>query len=672
MDKEQLLNAYREAVNGMRQGNFKVTLPEVSNKESPLALLGQELAQLGRALDQRFEKIGKIQKITQDFSSGTFAHGVLDRVHESFSQLIPYDRIGCALITEDRRHVEHFWAKSNYSERQHRIRANYRAKLEGSSLETIIATGEPRILNDLEAYLESHPQSFSTRSIIAEGIRSSLTCPLIAEGRPLGFLFFSSRERNAYQSSDQVTFMEIASHLSIAIERSKLHKQTHDLNQELQRAQAKLIDIAERDEMTGLLSRRGFKNRFVTKERMHDFGMYFVDADRFKSVNDNYGHVAGDRVLKSWAATLEGLASDNDFVVRLGGEEFAIVRSWYGWHEAYTFGETLKKALSNTVIDVNGYSVRRTCSIGFSQLEKDADVSSSMRIADIVLNEAKKSGRNKVLGADDQLLADLKKQGRFITHEQIQNALKCDEFKYYVQPIWNVKSNTLEGFEALMRWETSAGEVIPPIRFIDVLEEVFKEPEYMAFNKEMRKKVFDALGDFPAAYISFNFKLEQLAFEGAASVILDHFEEIKDTPERKIVIELSEVAIKDRVDQSVLREELNILSDAGMYIALDDFGVASSNIYRIQEYPIHIIKFDKSLIEAIEHSTKNVLMMQSLSQMTQTLQIKSIVEGIETLAQSNLLKSVGLFSHQGYLYAKPMKLEEISDKQKWRNLDGAN
>ncbi|WP_273249983.1 sensor domain-containing diguanylate cyclase [Sediminimonas qiaohouensis] len=402
MDKALLLNAYREAVDGMRKGNFKVTLPEVDNKEDPLALLGQELVQLGIALDQRFEQIGKIQKISQDISGGSFTHGVLDRVYETFHQLIPYDRIGCALITEDWGHVRAWWAKANYPERL-RIRAGYQAKLAGSSLETIIATGEPRILNDLEAHLEAHPKSVSTRLIVAEGIRSSLTCPLIAEGKPVGFLFFSSREKNTYHSEDRLAFMEIAGHLSTLIERSRFYQQIHDLNQELLRAQDALKEQALRDALTGLLNHgailESLDEHLARAQRQFEpLSILMVDVDHFKKINDSYGHLVGDTVLKAVAATLQACLRGHDRLGRYGGEEFLIVLGGTPLEAAQQVAERIRAEVAALQLNSGDETLSVTISIGVTAPKPNTteQPTSLLARADAALYEAKREGRNRV------------------------------------------------------------------------------------------------------------------------------------------------------------------------------------------------------------------------------------------------------------------------------------
>ncbi|MCW9087998.1 MAG: sensor domain-containing diguanylate cyclase [Gammaproteobacteria bacterium] len=401
MDQTQLLKAYREAVAAMRKGNFKVTLP-IDNSKAPLGLLGQELVQLGNWLEQRFEQIRKIQQISQGISRGLFAHEVLERVYDTFHQLIPYDRIGCALISEDRCSVRACWAKSNYPDSM-RITQGYQAELAGSSLETILDTGAPRILNDLEAYLEAHPDSVSTQLIVAEGIRSSLTCPLIAEGKPVGFLFFSSREKDTYRPEHQRTFLEIAAYLSVLMERSHYYQQIHDLNQKLLQVQDTLREQALRDALTGALNHGAILESLdehlgFAQRQFEPLSILMADLDQFKRINDRHGHPTGDAVLKAVAATLQACLRGHDRLGRYGGEEFLMVLGSTPLEVAQQVAERIRAEVAALQVLDGSETLRATISIGVATYEPDAmdQPDSLLARADAALYEAKRMGRNRV------------------------------------------------------------------------------------------------------------------------------------------------------------------------------------------------------------------------------------------------------------------------------------
>ncbi len=217
------VSRYRRAVEAFQRGDFDVEIPIGAPDE--MSGLGEALRNLASALKAQSEQSAMLARITQRINEGLVIDEVLDQVYENFFSLIPYERIGLGLLEEKQSLVRAAWARSEAADIK--LKLGYSAGLAGSSLERIIRTGQPRILNDLEGYLEQHPHSESTRMIVEEGMRSSLTCPLIVRGQPVGFLFFSSREKNAYSRYHQKLFQQIAGQLAVILEKSRIHQHLH-------------------------------------------------------------------------------------------------------------------------------------------------------------------------------------------------------------------------------------------------------------------------------------------------------------------------------------------------------------------------------------------------------------------------------------------------------------
>jgi len=173
-------------------------------------------------MNNQARETASLARIAEAISSSLRFEDILGHVYESFRTLLPYDRIGLALVTDAGRVVRSIGARS--SARKLHLPAGYRAPLKGSSLAHILKTGKPRIISDLKEYLSRHPQSDSTRRIVAEGLRSSLTYPLIAQGKPVGFIFFSSRKVGAYAKEHIDSFRRVATLLSLAVEKGRLYE----------------------------------------------------------------------------------------------------------------------------------------------------------------------------------------------------------------------------------------------------------------------------------------------------------------------------------------------------------------------------------------------------------------------------------------------------------------
>lgn len=369
--------------------------------DDEVAGLGSQLVALARTLEQHLEESRRLLQIAEQVEGGLFLEDVLTRIYESFRPVIPYDRIGCALLSDDDRTLTARWARSDS---QHiKLGPGYSAPMAGSSLEDVLRSGQPRIINDLEAYYAAHPQSDSTRRILAEGVRSSLTCPLVVRGRPTGFLFFSSNEKNTYRELHQGVFMRIAGQLSQVIEKSRLYQQLHDLNQQLAAAQHELQVQATHDALTGVFNRGAIlellgKEIERARRSGEPVGVVLIDIDHFKRVNDEFGHRTGDAVLREAATRLQRATRAYDHIGRYGGEEFLVVLSSVQPAAAHGVVERLRTSLVDQPLDAGGRTLSITMSAGFAVAVEPADLDADRLIeaADRALYAAKRHGRNRV------------------------------------------------------------------------------------------------------------------------------------------------------------------------------------------------------------------------------------------------------------------------------------
>ncbi|MFH1605050.1 MAG: GAF domain-containing sensor histidine kinase [Pseudomonadota bacterium] len=220
------IDRYYTATRRMLFGDFSVEIP--LGHSDDIGHLGEALRELAQTLDRRFQEFKMLAHVTEEINAGLVLEEVLNRVFETFRPIIPYNRIGFALLEENDTIARARWARSDAAEL--RITKGFSAPMQGSSLQAIIDSSRPRILNDLKAYLLEHPQSTSTALIVAEGMQSSLTCPLIAMAKPIGFMFFSSTEPNTYRNAHVEIFTQIAGQLSVIVEKSRLYQQLMDLN----------------------------------------------------------------------------------------------------------------------------------------------------------------------------------------------------------------------------------------------------------------------------------------------------------------------------------------------------------------------------------------------------------------------------------------------------------
>ncbi len=237
-----------EAAEALRDGRFGVRVPEAGSGDQ-VARLGTALNDLSSALERRWREVAELDAITARINAGLLLDDVLEDFFREARDIFPYDRIGFSLLESGGTVVRARWARSDLGPL--RLGKGYAARLEGSSLQSILETGRPRIINDLVAYLESKPSSDSTRLVVEEGVRSSLTCPLVANGVPVGFMFFSSRHPDTYRDAHVDAYRRIAGQLSVIVEKGRL--------------------ISELSEQKAALE---IRNRFITRV----FGRYLSDA----------------------------------------------------------------------------------------------------------------------------------------------------------------------------------------------------------------------------------------------------------------------------------------------------------------------------------------------------------------------------------------------------------
>lgn len=232
---------YAGAIEKLRLGQYDLdgqSLPSGGRDD-----LGAAILELARTLKKNALEQARLNAITDSINAGLTLDETLEKVYADFREIIPYNRIGFSLIVDKGRSVRAYWARSDRPELY--LTKGYEAPLEGSSLASILETGQPRIINDLAAYMRKKPESVSTGLIVAEGIRSSLTCPLIANGKPVGFMFFSSIHPGTYDQAHAQTFIRIADRLSVMVEKSRLVSELAEKNKAYEEQNIELRQLIE-------------------------------------------------------------------------------------------------------------------------------------------------------------------------------------------------------------------------------------------------------------------------------------------------------------------------------------------------------------------------------------------------------------------------------------------
>ena len=395
---DERVSLYQQAAEALRKGQFDISIPKDATDE--FSELGNSLRKLAESLKAQSEQAEELAKITQRVNEGLLIEEVLDHVYENFFSLIPYDRIGLSLLEDGKAVVRAHWVRSEAT--QIKLPLGYSANLAGSSLERIIETGRPRILNDLVAYLERHPESDSTRRIVDEGMRSSLTCPLMVKGQPVGFLFFSSMKADTYDEEHQALFLQIAGQLALTLEKGRFYQELLDITEELRQARDALETEATRDSLTGLWNRRSILDllrRDMARAGREEkpLSAVMIDIDHFKRINDSIGHPAGDEVLQEVTRRVTSTLRSADMLGRIGGEEFLIILYPGDEPTAWEVMERARTACASSPVSIDAGKFEVTISLG-AAVVSDSDgieLSDVLKTADHALYRAKEGGRNR-------------------------------------------------------------------------------------------------------------------------------------------------------------------------------------------------------------------------------------------------------------------------------------
>jgi diguanylate cyclase (GGDEF)-like protein len=393
---DERIEAYASWVRMLRSGHDLPALP--TDTGDPLARLGDELRLLSATLSRREAELRGLFHLVHTVERGILLDDVLSKIFDAFKGLIPYDRIGCAFLSDDADELVAYWARSELGPLQ--IQRGYRGRMAGSSLQQVLSSRQPRILNDLEEYLRAKPDSDATRRIVAEGGRSSLTCPLLVDDRPLGFLFFTSREPSTYNDAHQSVFQQIADQVAVVIEKSRVYERLVEHNRRLKKQTRRLEALARSDALTGALSRRALDadierawSAFAT--RGTPFGVVLLDIDHFKQINDAYGHPAGDTVLREVVLRIAAQLRKRDVCGRYGGEEFLVVVPDTIEQQLLPLAERLRTALADSPMGADG-DIAVTASCGAAHAGGGAaSWRELVQQADDALYRAKAAGRNR-------------------------------------------------------------------------------------------------------------------------------------------------------------------------------------------------------------------------------------------------------------------------------------
>ena len=489
------------------------------------------------------------------------------------------------------------------------------------------------------------------------GHQSAIALPLRLQNGVMGALTIYANDPKAFQKQEEALLDELASDLAFGLQTIR-ERRAHE------KTQAHARQLAYYDRLTGLPNRSLFQDRLhqtvlEASIQTYNLGIIFLDLDGFKKVNDTLGHVVGDELLKIVATRLSGILRPRDTVARFGGDEFAVLAPEIRKEvDLAVIARKLHTALNEPVI-IHDREIHMTASIGIASFPSDSpEANDLLRYADVAMHHAKNTGKNCFKFYSVSLSQAATE--RIDLESDLRKALANEQLEVYYQPKIHTIIGQMVGAEALLRWHHPSRGMVPPDKFIGIAEDTGLIVEIGAWvlqtacstAAEWNKKSL-----FPIK-IAVNLSARQLLSSDFADTVRTTLANTGCRPEW-LELEITESLLMSRTAETVAC--LETLDKMGISIALDDFGTGYSSLSYLTEFPIKIIKIDKSFVSNITTDTRKLELVRTIVSLGRSLTADLVAEGVETSEQAACVDRLGCHIIQGYLYGKPMPVSQFND-----------
>jgi diguanylate cyclase (GGDEF)-like protein len=450
----------------------------------------------------------------------------------------------------------------------------------------------------------------------------------------------------------------IASNARLFAERLEATNRLKETVAALVEAREETERVAMTDGLTGVANRRAFMARLNILDnddtRASEYGVFYIDLDRFKGVNDALGHAAGDAVLRMAASRIERTVRQKDLVARLGGDEFAIVaHDIPGRATASALAERLVAILGEPYF-LEGQRVQIGASVGVAiASESDAAGDLLLKQADLAMYAGKTAGRNAHCIFEADMLRSAEER------QAVERGLRCalvqNELQLFYQPIRRLLTDTIIGFECLIRWRHPTRGLLPPAQFLSVADDIGLANDIGAWVIE---EACQQAAKWPSDItVGVNLSPLQIASDDVAHRI-ERVLRATGLPARRLEVEITETSLLQN-DTSTL-DQLKMLKDIGVSIALDDFGTGYSSLSYLVSFPLDRIKIDRLFVSQLGRSKQSDLIVRSITQLAKNLNCSVVAEGIETIEQHQKLRALHVSYGQGFLLGMPLPADEAT------------
>jgi diguanylate cyclase (GGDEF)-like protein/PAS domain S-box-containing protein len=426
--------------------------------------------------------------------------------------------------------------------------------------------------------------------------------------------------------------------------------------------------LARTDPLTKMANRMQFQHYLqqgiarARRSRKY-LALMYLDIDRFKDINDTFGHGAGDRTLEIFSRRVLDELPEQSVAGRLAGDEFGVMISGFdSLNELATAVAVLADKLLSSIgkpFDVNGEEVFMTCSIGIARYPRDGDnVIDLLRNADAALYQAKRAGGNCFEFYSPDM--NVEAVERLMLKSKLRRALEHDELRLHYQPKYGLKTGRIEGAEALIRWDQPDHGLLFPSDFIPLAEEtnlIVQVGDWVLDRVCADYRRWQRIVPSPCR-VSLNLSLRQLQQRRFLEKVRETFEAHGVSP-TCLELEITETTLMDDTDRTI--RILDSLYGMGLHLAIDDFGTGYSSLSALQQFPINTLKIDQSFVTDVAIDRDDAAIVRTIIQMGHSLDLEVVAEGVESEEQLTFLRQEGCDYAQGHLFGDPMTGEEFRD-----------
>lgn len=433
---------------------------------------------------------------------------------------------------------------------------------------------------------------------------------------------------------------------------------------ERKNAEGRIQHLANYDQLTGLPNRRLFReqlNEIIERAKKYNtkVALLFADLTNFNRINDTLGHAAGDKLLKAIADRLARLVSNNDFLARIGGDEFAIVSENIANAEAVA---VKARSMIETILapmQIENVEVNVGACVGIAICPDDeVEPERLVNFTDMALHKAVRSSPNSYFFFSQEMNAETAE--RLSLEHDLRRALANNEFVLYYQPQLDLKTGKILSFEALIRWINAERGMVSPMKFIPIAEDtglIIPIGSWVLQEALRQMTQWDAQG-LPPFSVAVNLSVVQFQQDDLASGVEEALKRY-NMPSSRLELELTESVVMQ--DAQKAGNVLSRLSNVGIKLAIDDFGTGYSSLSYLKRFAVNRLKIDQSFVRDMTSNSDDAEISQAIINLGHTLGLEIVSEGVETPEQLNLLKRQGCDVIQGYYVGKPMPADIIPD-----------